>query len=56
MGGSHADPVPPQLLLLILYRFGVLLAVGARANAAFPHMPLADAYESALAQRLAVSR
>jgi hypothetical protein len=49
----HAQLTPAPLLLM--YRFGVLLAVGAREHAAFPYLPVVDVYEAALAQQLAAS-
>src|SRR5262249_19136331 len=45
--GATPSPLPPQPPLLILYRFGVLLSVGTKGHAVFPHMPGADPYEAA---------
>ena len=46
-----ATPIPSARGAYCLYRFGVILAVNSLAHRDWPYLPLADAYEQALAQR-----
>jgi len=54
-GSAHFDPagylLPP--VAVILYRFGVLLAANNEAHRAFPHLPLVNRVELALAAAVA---
>jgi hypothetical protein len=50
---TRGDGTPVGTPAYVLYRFGVVLAANARARAFFPDLPVADAYEQALASRIA---
>ncbi|HEX6541002.1 MAG TPA: hypothetical protein VF040_04545 [Ktedonobacterales bacterium] len=55
MTAQGTPDISPQSLFtagLILHRFGVSLAVNASAHRYWPTMPVADAYEQAIAQKL----
>lgn len=55
LNGGQGTALPPPVAYC-LHRFGVFLAANAVAHRYWPNMPVADAYEQQLAQRLAASQ